>query len=64
MAGHETIIWQVSEIWLVTSKVTAPQDAMEVSAAGLPWLEHFRVQCYTKVKSLLVGFRKTNFTAT
>ena len=38
--------------------------SQEVSAAGLPWLEHFRVQCYTQVKSLLVGFRKTKFTAT
>ena len=27
-----------------SSKITAPQDA---HAAGLPWLKHFRVQCYT-----------------
>ena len=24
-----------------------PRCSREVSAAGLPWLEHFRVQCYT-----------------
>ena len=32
-----------------TSKVTmhTPRCSREVSAAGLPWLEHFRVQCYT-----------------
>ena len=42
----------------------APSCSLEVSAAGLPCLEHFRVQCYTQVKSLLVGFRKTKFTAT
>ena len=24
-----------------------PRCSQEVSAAGLPWLEHFRVQCYT-----------------
>ena len=24
-----------------------PRYSREVSAAGLPWLEHFRVQCYT-----------------
>ena len=36
----------------------------EFSAAGLPWLEHFRVQCYTHVKGLLVHFRKTRFIAT
>ena len=24
-----------------------PRRSQEVSAAGLPWLEHFRVQCYT-----------------
>ena len=41
---------------IYTSKVTAPQDCSQVSAAGLPRLEHFRVQCYTQVKSLLVGF--------
>ena len=43
---------------LSSSKVTAYQDAQRVSAAaGLPWLEHFRVQCYTQVKSLLVGWK-------
>ena len=24
-----------------------PTCSQEVSAAGLPWLKHFRVQCYT-----------------
>ena len=32
----------------LSSKVTALQDAhKQISAAGLPWLKHFRVQCYT-----------------
>ena len=32
-----------------TSKVTTPQEcSQKVSAAGLPWLEHFRVKCYTR----------------
>ena len=35
-----------------------PRCSWRVSAAGLPWLKHFGVQCYTKVKSLLVGFRE------
>ena len=41
---------------LLSSKVTAPQDA--VSAAGLPWLEHFIEfsAIRTLVKSLLIGF--------
>ena len=40
-----------------------PRCSREVSAAGLPWFEHFRVQCYRLVKCLLVGVRKTKFTA-
>ena len=35
-----------------------PWCSQKVSAAGLPWLEHFRVHSYTWVKSLLVGFRR------
>ena len=35
-----------------------PRCSRKVSAVGLPWLGHFRVQCYTWVKSLLVGFRR------
>ena len=31
----------------------------EVSAAGLPWLDHFRLQCYTQVKFFLVGFKES-----
>ena len=50
--GYENYLKSV----LTTSKVTAPQDTHgRFSAAGLPWLEHFRVQCCTYVKSLLVG---------
>ena len=32
---------------IYTSKVTAPQDAhKQFSAAGFPWLKHFRIQWY------------------
>ena len=47
---NTTINFKVSE----QSNCT-PRCSQEVIAAGLPWLEHFRVQCYTQVKSLLVG---------
>ena len=32
---------------------------MLIRGYSLYWLEHFRVQWYTQVKALLVGFRKT-----
>ena len=46
-----------------------PRCSYEVSAAGLPWPEHFRVQCYTQVKvhrylatkSEVEGFRDQGF---
>ena len=36
-----------------------PRCSWEVSAAGLPWLKRFRVQCYTWVKSLLKCYLAT-----
>ena len=36
-----------------------PRCSLEVSGAGLTWLKHFRVQCYTQVKSLLKCYLAT-----
>ena len=56
---------QISPSIYSTSKVAAPQDGhRRLVLQVLPWLEQLRVQCYTQVKSLLVGFRKTKLTAT
>ena len=46
------------------SSITAPQDAhTRVSAAGLSWFEHYRVQCYMYVKAhcYLAGLRDQSF---
>ena len=42
----------ISCISYIMSKVTAPQDAhKQFSAAGLPWLKHFRIQWYIETLS-------------
>ena len=50
-------------LFVIEQSNRTPRCSQEVSAAGLPWLEHSRVQCYTQVKCLLVGIRKAKFTA-
>ena len=44
-------------------EISTPRCSQEVSAADLPWLQHFRVQCYMWAKALLRSFRKTKFTS-
>ena len=45
MVPHQSLMEKRIQLDLnPSSKVTAPQDA---HAACLPWLKHFRVQCYT-----------------
>ena len=46
------------KFWLIEQSNRTPRCSQEVSAAGILCLEHFGVQCYTKVKSLLVAFRE------
>ena len=53
---------KIHEETLISFYFSSKDVHKQISAAGLPWLEHFRVQCYTWVKSLLVGFRRTKFT--
>ena len=40
------------KIYFFKQSNCTPRCSQEVSASGLPWLKHFRVQCYTY---LLVG---------
>jgi len=47
---HTVFLWSDTILFFADcSSITTPQDAhnLEVSAAGLSWLGHFGVQCYT-----------------
>ena len=55
-------VWQTRGSGGIEHNCT-PRCSLEVSASGLSWLKHFKVQCYTEVRALLVEFRKTKFTA-
>ena len=47
-AKINSLFWYNSciKIFLIEQSNRTPRCSREVSAAGLPWLEHFRVQCY------------------
>ena len=52
----QRFLWAVYYInYIYGQSNRTPGCSQRVSAAGLPWLEHFRAQRYTWVKSLLVG---------